>query len=125
MINLTTSVNIAVQVQDIRLQAGSGSGSGSSGKTGNGNGNGNGASAGNGDSSNGNLNLNCGNGISAGRGSTRGRRDRADEWVRRTRPDEVESKVNLSFLNFIRGCSIFHRQKSQKCFSRVLNGHEC
>ena len=34
-----------------------------------------------------------GNGANAGRGSTRGRRDRADEWVRRTRPDEVESKV--------------------------------
>ena len=75
------SLSIAVQVQDIRLQAGSGSGSGSSGKTGNG-GNGN------------------GNGASVGRGSTRGRRDRADEWVRRTRPDEVESKV--SFLTVFR-----------------------
>ena len=61
------------QVQDVRL--GAGSGSGSSGATGNG-GNGNGASA--------------------GRGSTRGRRDRADEWVRRTRPDEIDSKVLLS-----------------------------
>ena len=65
------------QVQDVRL--GAGSGSGSSGATGNGgNGNGN------------------GNGASAGRGSTRGRRDRADEWVRRTRPDEIDSKVLLS-----------------------------
>ena len=64
------------QVQDVRL--GAGSGSGSSGATGNGgNGNGN------------------GNGASAGRGSTRGRRDRADEWVRRTRPDEIDSKVLL------------------------------
>ena len=67
------------QVQDVRLQAGSGSGSGSSGKTGNG-GNGN------------------GNGASAGRGSTRGRRDRADEWVRRTRPDEIDSKVCLGLV---------------------------
>ena len=64
---------LAHRIQDIRIQAGSGSGS--SGNTGNG-GNGNGASA--------------------GRGSTRGRRDRADEWVRRTRPDEVESKVCLN-----------------------------
>ena len=66
-------------MQDVRLQAGSGSGSGSSGKTGNG-GNGN------------------GNGASAGRGSTRGRRDRADEWVRRTRPDEIDSKVCLGLV---------------------------
>ena len=65
------------QVQDVRLGAGSGSGSsGATGSGGNGNGNGNGASA--------------------GRGSTRGRRDRADEWVRRTRPDEIDSKVLLS-----------------------------
>ena len=56
------------------MRLGAGSGSGSSGATGNG-GNGN------------------GNGASAGRGSTRGRRDRADEWVRRTRPDEIDSKV--------------------------------
>ena len=61
-------------MQDIRLH-GEGSGSGSSGKTGNGNGNG---------------------GASAGRGSTRGRRDRAEEWVRRTRPDEIDSKVGKS-----------------------------
>ena len=60
------------------MRLGAGSGSGSSGATGNGNGNGN------------------GNGASAGRGSTRGRRDRADEWVRRTRPDEIDSKVLLS-----------------------------
>ena len=37
-------------------------------------------------------------GANAGRGSTRGRRDRADEWVRRTRPDEVESKVLLVLI---------------------------
>jgi len=55
-------------IQDIGLQAGNGIGSGSSGNTGN------------------------GNETSAGRGSIRGRRDRADEWVRRTKPDEVESK---------------------------------
>jgi len=65
---------LAHMVQDIRLH-GEGSGSGSSGKTGNGNGNG---------------------GASAGRGSTRGRRDRAEEWVRRTRPDEIDSKVGKS-----------------------------
>ena len=35
-----------------------------------------------------------GTGVNAGRGCTRGWRDRADEWVRRTRPDEVESKVD-------------------------------
>ena len=76
IINLILSLGLLHQVQDIRLQAGSGSGSGSSGKTGNG----------------GN-----GNGESAGRGCTRGRRDRADEWVRRTRPDEIQSKVFLLF----------------------------
>ena len=50
-----------------------------------------------------------GNGAaSAGRGSTRGRRERADEWLKKTKPDNIDSKQGKSGKAVNITCNFFN-----------------